>query len=170
MIRPRCGFLDRPIAMSLAGRARWRRSGRWAAGTHSGQQERPELAEHIRGGASSGMISGTSPDGSKAVTVLLFAEGKTFTVLEFDSAPKIPCRRSSSPTSAKSRDAAIKSGLPGCRTAGNPIRDLRHSPIPASAPPRGIDRVCRTRLNGMSAVRPIRNERRLSNSSRGKEV
>lgn len=34
--------------------------------------------------------AGTSPDGSKAVTVLMFTEGTAFVTLEFDSAPDNP--------------------------------------------------------------------------------
>ena len=36
------------------------------------------------------VVSGTSPDGSKAVTVLLFTEGRAVVRLEFDSAPGDP--------------------------------------------------------------------------------
>ena len=41
-------------------------------------------------GSDSVMISGTSPDGSKAVTVLIFTQGTAFATLEFDSAPGDP--------------------------------------------------------------------------------
>lgn len=36
------------------------------------------------------MAAGTSPDGSKAVTVVMFTEGTAFATLEFDSAPNNP--------------------------------------------------------------------------------
>jgi hypothetical protein len=39
------------------------------------------------------VVSGSSPDGAKAVTVLLFTEGRAVVRLEFDSAPVIPCHR-----------------------------------------------------------------------------
>ena len=41
-------------------------------------------------GSNGAMISGTSPDNSQAVTVLLFTEGKALVNLEFDSAPNDP--------------------------------------------------------------------------------
>jgi len=41
-------------------------------------------------GSNGSMISGTSPDNSQAVTVLLFTEGKALVNLEFDSAPNDP--------------------------------------------------------------------------------
>jgi len=46
---------------------------------------------------------GTSPDKSKAVTVLLFTEGKAFVTLEFDSAPMTPCHPISRKPSLRSR-------------------------------------------------------------------
>jgi hypothetical protein len=64
-------------------------------------------------GSSGTMVSGTSPDGSKAVTVLLFAEGKTFTTLEFDSAPEDPVPPEFVNDVGQKQDAAIKAGLPG---------------------------------------------------------
>ena len=41
-------------------------------------------------GSGGTMLIGTSPDGSKSVTVLSFAEGNTATTLEFDGAAKDP--------------------------------------------------------------------------------
>jgi hypothetical protein len=41
-------------------------------------------------GASGSMVSGMSPDGSKSVTVLSFAEGNAATTIEFQGAPKDP--------------------------------------------------------------------------------
>ena len=41
-------------------------------------------------GSDATMVSGTSPDGSKAVTVLVFTEGAAFTTLEFDSGADDP--------------------------------------------------------------------------------
>ena len=69
-------------------------------------QEKAALGDMVKGGtpapAAVGTggttVSGTSPDGSKAVTLLLFTEGKAFTNLEFDSPPNDPCRPNSSPT------------------------------------------------------------------------
>ena len=58
------------------------------------------------------MVSGTSPDGSKAATVLLFTEGKAFTNLEFDSAPNDPVPQFVTDVGQK-QDTAIKNGLHG---------------------------------------------------------
>lgn len=41
-------------------------------------------------GSDSVMVSGSSPDGAKAVTVLLFTQGPAFVTLEFDSAAHDP--------------------------------------------------------------------------------
>ena len=64
-------------------------------------------------GAGGTMVSGTSPDGSKAVTVLLFTEGKAFTNLEFDSAPNDPVPPEFVTDVGQRQDTAIKNGLPG---------------------------------------------------------
>jgi hypothetical protein len=58
------------------------------------------------------MVAGTSPDKSKAVTVLLFTEGKAFVTLEFDSAPNDPVPPDFVQTVAAQQDAAIKKNLP----------------------------------------------------------
>ena len=58
------------------------------------------------------MVAGTSPDKSKAVTVLLFTEGKAFVTLEFDSAPNDPVPPDFAQTVAAQQDAAIKKNLP----------------------------------------------------------
>ncbi len=57
------------------------------------------------------MVAGTSPDKSKAVTVLLFTEGKAFVTLEFDSAPNDPVPPDFAQTVAAQQDAAIKKNL-----------------------------------------------------------
>jgi len=59
------------------------------------------------------MVSGTAPDGSKAVTVLLFTEGKAFTNLEFDSAPNDPVPPQFVTDVGQKQDTAIKNGLHG---------------------------------------------------------
>ena len=59
------------------------------------------------------IVSGTSPDGAKAVTVLLFTEGKAFTTLEFDSAPDDPVPPDGVIDLGQKQDTAIKNGLPG---------------------------------------------------------
>jgi hypothetical protein len=58
------------------------------------------------------MVSGTAPDGSKAVTVLLFTEGKAFANLEFDSPPNDPVPPQFVTDVGNKQDAAIKNGLP----------------------------------------------------------
>ena len=59
------------------------------------------------------MVSGTSPDGSHAVTVLLFTEGKAFTNLEFDSPPNEPVPPEFVADVGQKQDTAIKNGLHG---------------------------------------------------------
>jgi len=62
---------------------------------------------------SNGMIvSGPSSDKSKAVTVLLFTEGKAFTTVEFDSAPDDPVPPEIVTDIGQKQDDAIKNGLP----------------------------------------------------------
>jgi hypothetical protein len=62
-------------------------------------------------GSDSVMVAGTSPDGSKSVTVLLFVEGKAFTTLEFDSGPSDPVPPEFVLDVAGKQDAKIKAGL-----------------------------------------------------------
>ncbi|EFG76985.1 hypothetical protein HMPREF0591_3126 [Mycobacterium parascrofulaceum ATCC BAA-614] len=59
------------------------------------------------------MISGTSPDNSQAVSVLLFSEGRALANLEFDSAPGDPIDPAVVTDIGRKQDAAIKKGLPG---------------------------------------------------------
>jgi hypothetical protein len=63
-------------------------------------------------GSNGAMISGTSPDNSQAVAVLLFSEGKALVNLEFDSAPNDPIDPGVATDVGRKQDAAIKSGLP----------------------------------------------------------
>ncbi|MDT7762959.1 MAG: hypothetical protein QOC63_2379 [Mycobacterium sp.] len=64
-------------------------------------------------GTAGTMVSGTTPDGSKAMTVLLFTEGKAFTNLEFLSAPNDPMPPQFVTDVGQMQDTAIKNGLPG---------------------------------------------------------
>ncbi len=57
------------------------------------------------------LVSGTSPDGSKVVTILLFTEGKAFTTLEFDGAPDDPVAVEFVEEVGQKQDAAIKTGF-----------------------------------------------------------
>ena len=63
-------------------------------------------------GSNGAMISGTSPDNSQAVTVLLFTEGKALVNLEFDSAPNDPIDPGVATDIGRKQDAEIKKGLP----------------------------------------------------------
>ena len=58
-------------------------------------------------------VSGTAPEGSKAVTVLLFTEGKAFVNLEFDSPLNDPVPPQFVTDVGQKQDTAIKNGLHG---------------------------------------------------------
>jgi hypothetical protein len=58
------------------------------------------------------MAVGPSPDGSKAKGIVMFTEGKVFTVLEFESPPNDPLQPDFVSDLGRKQDAAIKSGLP----------------------------------------------------------
>lgn len=64
-------------------------------------------------GANGAMVSGTSPDNSQAITVLLFTEGKALVNLEFDSAPGDPIDPAVATDIGRKQDAAIKNAMPG---------------------------------------------------------
>ena len=59
------------------------------------------------------IVSGTSPDDSKSVTVLIFSEGKSFVTIEFDGKPDDPVPPAFATDIGQKQDAAIKSGLAG---------------------------------------------------------
>ncbi|SPM27706.1 hypothetical protein [Mycobacterium terramassiliense] len=63
-------------------------------------------------GTSGQLAVGPSPDGSKSKAIVMFTEGKVFTVLEFESAPNDALQPDFVLDLAKKQDAAIKSGLP----------------------------------------------------------
>ncbi|HYB83231.1 MAG TPA: hypothetical protein VED43_16695, partial [Mycobacterium sp.] len=63
-------------------------------------------------GSNGAMISGTSPDNSQAITVLLFTEGKALVNLEFDSAANDPVDPGVATDIGRKQDAAIKNGMP----------------------------------------------------------
>jgi hypothetical protein len=67
--------------------------------------------QKVQIGSDATLIAGTSPDGAKAVTVLVFTEGKAFTTLEFDSASADPVPTEFVTDVGQKQDAAIKSGL-----------------------------------------------------------
>jgi hypothetical protein len=57
------------------------------------------------------VVSGTSPDKSKAVTVLLFTQGRAVVRLEFDSAPGDPMPPPFVTDVGKKQEIAIRAGL-----------------------------------------------------------
>jgi hypothetical protein len=57
------------------------------------------------------MVSGTSPDGSKSVTVLQFAQGNTATTIEFDGPTNDPAPSDMVIEFGQKQAAAIKNGL-----------------------------------------------------------
>ena len=59
------------------------------------------------------VVSGTSPDGAKAVTVLLFTEGRAVVRLEFDSAPGDPMPPQVITDVGKQQQIAVRTGLAG---------------------------------------------------------
>ncbi|WAC89728.1 hypothetical protein [Mycobacterium sp. Aquia_213] len=59
------------------------------------------------------IVSGPSPDGSKAKTSVIFGEGKVVALIEFESAPNDPVPAEVALDVARKQDAAIKAGLPG---------------------------------------------------------
>jgi hypothetical protein len=63
------------------------------------------------------MAVGPSPDGAKSKAIVMFTEGKVFTVLEFESAPSDPLQPDFVLDLGKKQDAAVKSGLPDCCAA-----------------------------------------------------
>jgi hypothetical protein len=84
-------------------------------------EEKAALGDTVKGGtpapAAVGtggtVVSGTAPEGSKAVTVLLFTEGKAFVNLEFDSPLNDPVPPQFVTDVGQKQDTAIKNGLPG---------------------------------------------------------
>jgi hypothetical protein len=84
-------------------------------------EEKAALGDMVKGGTpapaavgtGATMVSGTAPEGSKAVTVLLFTEGKAFVNLEFDSPLNDPVSPQFVTDVGQKQDTAIKNGLPG---------------------------------------------------------
>ena len=58
------------------------------------------------------VVSGTSPDGSKAVTVLLFTEGKASVTLHFEGPPGDAVPTDFATAVAQAQDGTIKKNLP----------------------------------------------------------
>jgi hypothetical protein len=82
-------------------------------------QEKAALGDTVKGGtpapAAVGtggtMVSGTASEGSKAVSVLLFTEGKAFVNLEFDSPLNDPVPPQFVTDVGQKQDTTIKTGL-----------------------------------------------------------
>jgi hypothetical protein len=64
-------------------------------------------------GSSGTMVSGTSPDGAKSITVLVFTRGSAFTTLEFDGGPDDAVPAEFVLDVAKKQDAKLTAGLGG---------------------------------------------------------
>jgi len=57
------------------------------------------------------MVSGSSPDGSKSVSVLLFTQGNAFATVEFDGPANDPVPPDMVIEIGQAQDTAIKNGL-----------------------------------------------------------
>jgi hypothetical protein len=85
------------------------------------QQATVSLGQSVTGGApqpsavgaGGTVVSGMSPDQSKAVTILLFSEGRAFARLEFDSAPGETTPADFVTDVGQKQDIALRSGLAG---------------------------------------------------------
>ena len=64
-------------------------------------------------GSNGTMIAGNSPDNSKAVTVVMFTEGRALVNLQFESTPNDPIVPEAALEIAQKQGAAVKDGLPG---------------------------------------------------------
>jgi len=62
-------------------------------------------------GSNGSMISGTTPDNSQALTVLLFTEGKALVKLEFAGAANDPIDAAVATDIGRKQDTAVKNGL-----------------------------------------------------------
>jgi hypothetical protein len=63
-------------------------------------------------GSDGTIVTGTSPDGAKAVTLLLFTEGRALVRLEFDSAPGEPASPQVVTSVGTMQEIALRVGLP----------------------------------------------------------
>lgn len=64
-------------------------------------------------GTDATVLTGSSPDGSKGVTILLFTEGKALVTLEFDGPPQSLAPPDFVTDVGQKQDAAVKKGLAG---------------------------------------------------------
>lgn len=63
-------------------------------------------------GTNGTVISGMAPDGSKAVTLLMFTQGRALVRLEFDSAPEDPVTEQTVAAIGRMQQIALRIGLP----------------------------------------------------------
>jgi hypothetical protein len=84
-----------------------------ATKTAAGQQVSGASTQPADVGTGGAMVTGSSADGTKAVTILLFSDGNAFATLEFDSAANDPVPPEFVTDVGQKQDAAIKAGLPG---------------------------------------------------------
>jgi len=68
--------------------------------------------ESVEVGDQGVMAIGTSPDGGKAVTVVLFTQGKALVSLNFESAPNDPVPPEQAQDIAQQQATAVEAGLP----------------------------------------------------------
>jgi lipoprotein LpqH len=92
-------------------------------------------------GANGTVAAGTSPDGSKAVTVLMFTEANVFATLEFDSAPGDlnPVPPDFVETVGKLQLDAITAGLPKLPPAGTPSSGAAPAKVTIDGQSKAID-------------------------------
>ncbi|WP_372489537.1 hypothetical protein [Candidatus Mycolicibacterium alkanivorans] len=83
------------------------------ANTVTGGQPQPSPV-----GAGGTMVSGTSPDGKKSVTVLLFTEGAALARVEFDGVPGQPASSAFVTDTGQKQDIALRVGLGAPATTG----------------------------------------------------
>ncbi|AKS32335.1 hypothetical protein [Mycolicibacterium goodii] len=68
--------------------------------------------EPVPVGTGGTVISGMAPDDSKAVTLLMFTQGRALVRLEFDSAPQDPVTEQTVATIGRMQQIALRIGLP----------------------------------------------------------
>jgi hypothetical protein len=91
-----------PLAPAKTGRKSPRSEPAWPGPTVSGGTPQPADV-----GTRGTMLSGTSPDGAKAIEILMFSEGKAAVTIEFDGAANDPVPQDGALDIAKKQDAAI---------------------------------------------------------------
>lgn len=84
-----------------------------AAKTQQGGAVKDPTTGESKIGAGGATLSGNAPDGTKAVTILLFTEGRAFVTLEFDGPPDTLAPDDFVNGVAQAQDDAVKKGLGG---------------------------------------------------------